>query len=262
MPELPDVEIMRRHLYRTSLHRKIERTSIATDKILDGASRQLIQAHLKDQQFETTHRHGKYLFVEVDGGCLLLHFGMSGDLRYLHEGDETPDHTRAVFYFKDGSRLAYISQRMLGRISWTEDEQQFIREHELGPDAFKIDAQTFIERFGAKRGAIKPALMDQSTVAGIGNVYSDEVLFRLGWHPKRNVESLSQNDLRKLQRTIRKVLQEAIEYHADPDAMPDRFLLPHRDLPDDCPRCGHKLKKLPVSGRNAILCPKCQSLSD
>jgi len=263
MPELPDVEIFRRHLSATSLHRPIAKTSIDKPRLARDVSVQLLQRRLKDQQFETTQRHGKYLFVELSSGdWLVLHFGMTGRLQFVKPGEEFPQYTAAVFHFQDETALAYDCRRLLGRISLTEDLDEFRQQHDLGPDALELSKQEFVELLGQKRGAVKNALMDQSTLAGIGNVYSDEILFQLQWHPRKEMASLSKEELGELYRAAQRVLKTAIRHHAQPREMPRDYLLPHRATEGDgdtqCPRCGGGLEKLEVSSRHAVYCPNCQ----
>lgn len=258
MPELPDVELFRRHLAATSLHKEIERTSVSDPDMLHAVTHQALAQRLKGQQFETTHRHGKFLFVKVSSGdWLVLHFGMTGALKHLQGGDELPGHTRMLIEFTAGDRLAYTCQRKLGQISWTGRWETFLEEHRLGPDALEIELPEFRQLISKKRGTLKAALMDQSVVAGLGNVYSDEILFQMRLHPKRPAGQLDDHQLKQLYQTTQQVLGDAIDSHAQPDEMPSGFLLPHRD--GDCPRCGNRLTKIHVSGRSAVYCPQCQS---
>lgn len=260
MPELPDVEVFRRHLSVTSLHRKIEKTSISEKRIFRDVTPQLVQKRLKGESFETTRRHGKFLLVRLSNGqWLVLHFGMTSRLQFLHVGDEPPGHTRVLLEFEDQTALAYVSQRLLGQVSITEEVDDFVAEHELGPDALDLELQPFLERLQEKRGTIKAALMDQSTIAGVGNVYSDEILFQVKLHPQAETAELTRKDLKTIHRAMHRVLETAIRSHANPQEMPPTYLLPHRDDDMRCPNCDGKLEKLAVSGRNAIYCPHCQA---
>jgi len=136
-----------------------------------------------------------------------------------------------------------------------------IERHELGPDALDdtLDAAAMAERFSQSRAAVKSALMNQKLLAGIGNIYSDEILFHTRLHPSTPASDLDKATLRKLHRNMRKVLDKAIECGADPNRLPHTYLLPHRHKDGECPRCGRPLDKLKVTGRTAWLCPSCQS---
>lgn len=263
MPELPDVEVFRRYLGRTALHRRIRSVSVENRKVLKDVSERTLARHLKGRRLEETRRHGKFLFARLDSGpeWLVLHFGMTGFLKYFRRRESAPEHPRVVLGLDDGYRLAYDSQRMLGDVQLTKDVDAFCVEHGLGPDALSLDAEGFAEQVGGRRGAVKSALMNQSAVAGIGNVYSDEILFQARVHPDTSVASLEDRDLRDLHRATRKVLEGAIHCRADPQRVPRSWLLPHRYEGGSCPRCGGRLERIPAAGRHAWICPRCQRKS-
>lgn len=263
MPELPDVEVFRRHVASTSLHQRIKKASILEQKILKGVSAQSLQRRLKGNAFETTRRCGKHLFIQLDepkgsDGWLELHFGMTGSAQAIGDARELPRHTRMLIEFEKGGALAIISQRLLGHVSLTDDIGAFIVENDLGPDALDISSDEFCSRIAEKHTSIKAALMDQSTLAGIGNVYSDEILFQAGLHPESRADELSDKQLKNVHRTMHRVLNVAIRHHVNPDTMPRNYLLPHRKEGAECPRCHGRLKKIKVSGRSALFCPSCQ----
>jgi len=260
MPELPDVETFRRYLDETSLRQTIERTSVLDERILQEATAQKLARRLKGRPLLESRRHGKYLFARAgDGGWLVLHFGMTGYLEYGGRDEPLPEHTRVEFVLTGEKRLAYVCQRMLGQVSFTEDWEEFVAQHELGPDALGLDTEVFRSRLEQKRSALKSALMDQNAIAGIGNVYSDEILFHHRLHPQTEPGQLTDEDWRSLHRTTQQVLEQAIEHRADPAGMPNSWLVPHRTESDPrCPACGDALNKKKVSGRTALFCPKCQ----
>lgn len=260
MPELPDVEVFRRHVAATSLHRRIERTSLTEPRLLEDVTPQLLARRLKHAEFRSTRRHGKYLLIELAGAedWLVLHFGMTGRPQFLKRGRPPPEYTRVLFEFSDGSRLAYQSLRLLGKVLLTDSPQQLIASKDLGPDALEIDRGPFTRRLAEKRGMIKSALMDQSTIAGLGNVYSDEILFQTGMHPATPAPSLDDDQRRELYRVMRRVLKTTIRHHAHPDELPRGYLLPHREGDGVCPQCGGKLTRIKISGRTAVVCARCQ----
>src|SRR5215211_4768090 len=140
MPELPDVEVFRRYISSTSLRQKIESVEVKSDKILGGVSARQLQSALKGRTFESTRRHGKNLFVGLDGGgWLLMHFGMTGDLEYFEDLDQDPPHDRFLISFDNGYHLAFDDQRMFGRVDLVEDPESFVREKKLGPDLLELD---------------------------------------------------------------------------------------------------------------------------
>ncbi len=260
MPELPDVEIFRRYLNATALHQEIETVRVHHDRVLKGVSKATLQRRLKGQALEQTARHGKHLFASLTKkGWLMLHFGMTGFLRYFQVEDKKPGHVRMEVLFSNGYRLAYDCQRMLGQVSLVKDPYTFAEKEKLGPDALEdLDFDTFRTAVSGRRGAIKSTLMNQEVVAGIGNIYSDEILFQARLHPATAANALTEEDLENLHRAIGRVMKEAIDAGADPEAMPDDFLLPRRSEGVSCPRCGDSVKKITISGRNGYYCPKCQ----
>lgn len=260
MPELPDVELDRRYLGETSLHRRIEGVRVPDERILERTSPQALGNLLKGRSLERTRRHGKYLFAAPEsGGWLALHFGMTGELKAWSSGDE-PEYAVAVLDFEDGGHLAVISKRMLGFVGTADDPEALVREKGLGPDALDgVDADRFVELYHDRRDGIKSGLMNQDVMAGVGNEYSDEILFHHGLHPESDVKALDEDDLRELHATMHHVLHEAVEKRIDPKRLP-HYLLFHREPGADCPKrgCGGTLEKLEVNGRPTYVCPKHQ----
>lgn len=265
MPELPDVELFKRHLDAYALGRPIARTSVADARILDGVSPQALAARLKGRRFVSSRRHGKHLLVRLDAaGWLALHFGMTGGLDWFEDGDDEPRFTRVRFDFEDGSHLAYTDRRLLGRIGLADDADQFIRDKALGPDALdaRLDPELLARALGKGKRSIKAALMDQSVMAGVGNIYSDEILFHARIHPATTAAALGRERLRQLVWETRKVLETAIRHGAGSeqflDRLPAGYLLPQRDKDGACPRCGSPIRTIKMSGRTSYYCPECQ----
>ncbi len=261
MPELPDVEVFRGYLDSTSLNQKIEKVQIYSPEILKGISASEMEIALKDNTFESTRRHGKYLFSELDTGrWLVFHFGMTGFLKYFKEMEKEPPHDRMLIEFLNGYHLSYDCQRKLGEIRITENVDKFTRETNLGIDALDIafDPDWFREKLNSQRGSIKSTLMKQEFVAGIGNIYADEILFQSGVHPKARPNQLNDKTVKKLFTQIGKVLNKAIECEAQPERFPQNFIIPRRRTDQKCPKCGGKIEILKISGRSAYYCPKCQ----
>jgi len=261
MPELPDVAGFERYLASTSLHQSVRRTSVDDDRILRGLSPSQLGRRLKHVSIEATRRHGKFLFARLSGdGHLVMHFGMTGGLKYYRREDQRPRHARVVLHFERGYHLAYISQRLLGQVSHTEDPEGFIHDNDLGPDALDegFDRPAFTQRLQGRRGPVKSRLMDQSLVAGIGNIWADEILFQCRIHPATPVEELSQGEIAGLFDCMRRVLRRGVEKGGEMDRLPPRFLLPHREGDGRCPGCGGDLERTTVGGRGTWFCPACQ----
>jgi formamidopyrimidine-DNA glycosylase len=263
LPELPDVEVYRRYIDATSLHSPVSGVQVPAPAVLRGTTPQGLGRALKGRAFGETRRHGKYLFVRLgdEERHLVLHFGMTGEPAYQRNGGPPPDYTACLFRFEDGGRLAYVSPRKLGRVSVTGSVSGFIEEHELGPDAMSLSQEQFRRLAAGRRGSLKSFLMNQQVMAGIGNVYSDEILFRAAIHPRSAVDDLDAAELDDLRLAMRRVLRQAIAAGAEPGEMPDSFLLPRRHEDGRCPRCGARLRHATVSGRTAWFCPECQPLS-
>ncbi len=262
MPELPDVEIFKQYLDATALHQKIETVDVRDEIILDEITTRKLKDGLQDRAFESTHRHGKYLFAEInESEWLALHFGMTGRLKYFKAPDREPEYSQLVIGFANDYHLAYVAPRKLGEIELAETIEKFLEKNELGPDALSPDftPANFQEIIENTSAMVKSALMDQTKMAGIGNVYSDEILFQAGLHPKRKANQLDQPRVEKLFETMKNVLQAAIEHQANPDQFPAGWLTPHRDEEAACPRCEGRIERIKISGRSGYWCPNCQT---
>lgn len=261
MPELPDVEAYRRIVEDCGLDRPIEAVEAPVARLLDDVTADDLDRRLTGSCFIGTARHGKYLFATVgEAGWLVLHFGMTGRILALDDPADAPEGSGLLVRFRDGGALAYHAPRKFGRIAWTENPAVFARAHGLGRDAFepRLPPEVLAVRLRAHSGMVKAVLTDQSVLAGIGNVYADEALFQAGIHPKARADRLDDREVKALARSLHHVCDLAIRHEADPDAMPDGWLLPHRAAGDPCPRCGAELAQTKVSGRTTVFCPKCQ----
>lgn len=259
MPELPDLAVYKHYFDATSLHQEISAVDLKEGGLLKNTSLSELKDALLGHEFLSTRRYGKWLFSELDHDpWLVLHFGMTGELKYFRDQDDVPQYSQLLICFANGDQLAYVSIRKLGEIRFIQEVDPFLQAKQLGPDAQTLDQAQFLALLKDRRGMIKSALMDQQLIAGIGNVYSDEILFQAGIHPRTPVSELEIVQLRKIFRQLGQVLETSIENQADPDQFPDHYLTPRRDIPGSCPRCGGKLEKAAVSGRGAYYCPACQ----
>jgi formamidopyrimidine-DNA glycosylase len=259
MPELPDVEIFRRRVDSKALNQAIERVEVVAPALLEGVSARALARALVQHRFALTERHGKHLFVRIErGDWLVLHFGMDGDLAYYGRAGERPPYAGIVIDFDNGFHLAYVSARKLGRIALAHDPQAYAAKKHLGPDALALDRGTFVALARRARGAVKTWLMNQRVMAGVGNIYSDEILFQARLQPKRELGTCSDADLGRLFDSLRKVFRSAIAARADPERMPREFLLPARRADGSCPNCGARLRTLRSAGRTTYFCARCQ----
>jgi formamidopyrimidine-DNA glycosylase len=259
MPELPDVEIFKRYLDATSLHQSIGNVDVRNAYILKNTSARELARGLKGRRFESSRRHGKHLFIRADDELWLrMHFGMTGSLQYFKNDEQASRHARVVFVFANNRRLAFDDQRQFGQIGLLKDVDEFLKERALGPDALEIDLKEFKNILGKHRGAVKSILMNQRLIAGIGNIYADEILFRARMHPATDISRLDGKALTKLFRATHYILQRAIAAKADMNKMPKSWLLPYRGKGGKCPRCGRELKSSRIGGRTAWFCTHCQ----
>jgi formamidopyrimidine-DNA glycosylase len=264
MPELPDVETLRRYLDATALHQRIEDARVRSEQMLEDLDATELKRRLTDRTFERTRRHGKYLFVDLDdGGWLVLHFGMTGSLKY-YKGEKEIEYDQIVFDFANGYHLAYLMPRKLGEVRLVANPRDLIREKELGPDVLGDDLNfdAFRRLLEGRRGMIKSRLMDQHIMAGIGNVYSDEILFQAGIHPRTAVKDLDDDALRRVFDCMKEVLHVAIEHQARPEDFPPGYLTAYRGTDQECPNCGGRIERIKVAGRSAYFCPRCQNQTD
>ncbi|MFW5839503.1 MAG: DNA-formamidopyrimidine glycosylase family protein, partial [Planctomycetota bacterium] len=224
-----------------------------------GITARSLYPRLKDATFDQVRRRGKFLFARLgDRGWLVLHFGMTGQLQSYQ--DDQPEYTRLVLEFREGHNLAVISRRMLGRVSWTDDVEAFIKAEDLGPDVLDddLDSDRFAGMLSDRTGAIKSTLMDQSIIAGIGNVYADEICYQASLRPDASLADVDRQQLGRLYRVMRRVLRTAARHGGDADELPDHYLLPNRREGESCSVCGGKFRKMQVTGRTTIYCPDCQ----
>ncbi len=275
VPELPDVAVFKRYLDATALHHRITHVETPGEQILEETRASDLRTALRGRAFAASHRHGKYLFVSLEdagqeGGDsaqapphLLVHFGMTGFWDYSQDGygaedGQDPLHARAVLFFANEYRLSYVNKRRLGRLGIVADIQTYLTDHDIGPDAERMSQEAFFEALDRGRGSLKSTLMNQKLIAGIGNVYSDEILFQAGIHPRTPADEVSSSTRGELYRVMHTVFTEVIDAGASPSALPGGYLVPHREAGAACPRCGGTVVKERVAGRSSYVCPVCQ----
>lgn len=259
MPELPDVEIIKKRVDAGALRREIASVDVQAGKMLREIGAGKLHDVLRGHKLTKTRRHGKHLFIGTeDGRWLELHFGMSGDIALYQSNDNRPDFDAVDITFTDGEHLGIISRRKLGHLAVIKDPESYIEGQKLGPDALGVDQTLFSERLRSKHGKVKSVLMNQSVLAGIGNVYADEILFQARLHPETKMGALTDRQIAALYDAMRDVLETAIEKQADPKQMPEKWLLPKRKKGARCPNCTGEICKISVASRSTYFCPDCQ----
>ncbi len=260
MPELPEVELYGRYLAEHALHQPIARVEVRDERILGVLRAETFARKLCRREFRRVRRHGKHLFADAGGVWLHIHFGMTGDLAYVRNAVDEPRFTRVVFVFTNGARLAYEDMRLFGVVDLTSDPDVFIAEHRLGVDPLDVgfNFKRLLSLIGKKRGAIKSFLMAQDNIAGIGNLYADEMLYQTGIHPHRTVDRVTTIEARSLFKAMRRLLRDTIARKARGAAYPPKSLVLHREEGIRCPRCGGTIRRTVVFGRTTYFCERHQ----
>jgi len=266
MPELPEVEIRRQYLETASLYQTISHIEVEDRKLLTTDYNTLVTA-LVGRQFTGTRRVGKNLFVLTDLPSVIvhMHFGMTGDLDYYHASLERPRFARIVFEFTNGFNLGFLCPRKFERIGLLDDIDAFLKRKKIGPDGLSISLPELTERVRRKKALIKPVLLDQRIVAGLGNWIVDEVLFQAYVNPEQRADTLTDNQMSKLHAAIQLVLETAVRYEATYRDFPKSFLIHVREWDDSpyddleahkyCPRCKSRIERSTVGGRTTFFCP-------
>lgn len=257
MPELPEITLYKNYLDETSLNKKI----VSIDFLHTGglqSPKSDFEDALVGKKLTKTHRLGKYLLADTNGDkTLVLHFGMTGKLEYFRN-QEPPKYSRVVFNFGDDEHLAFACRRKLGKLFITDGPEEFQQSRELGDDALDLKEAEFLQLLEGKTGSIKGVLTDQHVLAGIGNVYSDEMLYQCRIHPKTKTNDLSEKEKKQLFKKMKEILNKAIEVEGKRSDFPEDYLIKRRKDGADCPACTGKIKKIKVGGRSTYFCSECQ----
>jgi len=274
MPELPEVETVARLIRPGVEGRRVTAVEVDWLRTLRGLSEGAFRERVVGTRMTRLWRRAKFLVVDLEerrrpAGHLLIHLGMSGRLYVVDRSAERAAHERVRLELDGGKTLVFLDVRKFGRFTWIEDpEEPFAK---LGPEPLGEDFQLewFRRELKGRRRQLKPLLLDQSFVAGLGNIYVDESLHRAGIHPLRRADRLPRKAADRLHAEIRATLAEAIEhegssfdtFYRTPEGQPGRYqdqfqVYGRQDRP--CRRCGSTIRKLVVGGRGTHLCPRCQ----
>jgi formamidopyrimidine-DNA glycosylase len=277
MPELPEVETTARGLRGRILGKRIVGAgAMDWPRMLPNATPELVEAAVRGRTVELVDRRGKYLILGLsDDRWVLIHRKMSGNLVVQDAGSPGPvRHTHLVVRFDDGMELHFVDPRKFGRIylfTGRSELDRFLAER-LGPeplaDLTEARLRALLQR---RRGRLKSLLLDQRFLAGIGNLYADEILWEARLHPERSAASLTPRERGRLLQAIRRVLGDAIErrgtsfstYVDAAGASGDNqdYLRVYGRAGFPCPRCGRPIERRVIAQRGTWLCPRCQKLS-
>ncbi len=277
MPELPEVEVIRRELERDVVGRKIKNVDVPKMRsIRRHPNKKHFVGLLEGRKIDSLERRGKYLLFGLDDGqTLIVHLGMSGQLlRAQQSREKVPKHTHVIVTFTQGGQLRFRDPRTFGEMWIVEEDglEECSEVTDLGVDP--IDTPLSWDDFGRQlvehKTKLKTAMMDQKFLAGLGNIYSDEILFQAGLAHDRKSDTLSTQEVRRLYRALVETLQDAIKYrgstldddgYVDPSGEPGDYQQYHKVYGregEPCRRCRRPIQRKKTSGRYAYFCEACQ----
>jgi len=262
MPELPEVETIRQDLLPVVKGRVIQRVEVVDARSLKGISAKEIKRELPGEKILDIERRAKYLLFKLASGkFLVIHLGMTGRLLFSPD-----DWVKVIFYLSKNKVLYFSDARLFGKVRLYPHYPNL----RLGPEPLspEFTAESFYQLLQKRKAAIKLVLLDQKFLAGIGNIYAQEALFRAGIHPKRPAKNLSKEEVRKLHKAIKEVLSEALGYRGTSDswyvdargkkgAFQFRLRVYGREG-EPCLKCKTKIRRMVMGNRGTYYCPKCQ----
>ena len=267
MPELPEVQTVLDTLESKIKDREIVDIKILYEPIVE-CSKKTFRKKLIGQHFRSFKRRGKYLLFEMDDLTLVSHLRMEGKYFILDETYPLSKHDHVIFFLDDGKQLRYNDVRKFGRMELIEKQEEYRDFHDLGPEPFSSDFNVNYcrEYLSKKKLPIKQVLLDQSFVAGIGNIYADEILFAIRIDPRTSADRLDENDIKNLIKETRKILKRAIKAggttirsYTSSLGVTGRFQLSlNVHTMEECPLCGNDIKKITLGGRGTYFCDRCQ----
>ncbi|MCT2343042.1 DNA-formamidopyrimidine glycosylase [Niallia taxi] len=273
MPELPEVETVRRTLKELTHKKVIKEVVVSWAKMIKRPENvEEFSDALVGQRIEDIKRRGKFLLIETTDFTIVSHLRMEGRYGLFSKDDPVDKHTHVIFYFEDGSELRYKDVRKFGTMHLFKkgEEHQTLPLSQLGPEPFdsSFTIGNFKERLSKTTRSIKTALLDQKIVVGLGNIYVDEALFRSGIHPERIANTINDSEADTLYREIIATLSEAVEKggstirsYVNTQGQIGMFqleLFVYGRKGEACKNCGTELERIIVGGRGTVFCPRCQ----
>ena len=280
MPELPEVETIIRKLRNgTDDHPPvpghiIQSVEITWDRIIQEPDPEVFKSNIQGKKILGAQRRGKFMHFPLDDGHLIGHLRMSGDMRMEKrvnsDGEPIPrePYDRVILNFTAPWRMVFSNIRKFGRMWFTKDPQQFFGD--LGPEPLSNDftEEKLYEMLHDHSRQIKPLLMDQKFIAGLGNIYTDETLFRAKIHPLRKSDSLSRSEADVLHTAIQTVLRSGIQHLGSSldwiyrGGQFQNYFNVYKREGEPCPDCGSSIEKITVGQRGTHFCPFCQETPD
>jgi formamidopyrimidine-DNA glycosylase len=269
MPELPEVETIRRGLVPLVTESTISRLTIRERRLRWPIAPKL-SGEVAGRRILALGRRGKYLLLELDRGCLMIHLGMSGSLRYLPEAGEPKRHDHYDIGLEGGALLRYNDPRRFGSLHFTSSPAEHPLLRHLGPEPLsdEFTGEYLWRRSRGRKTAIKPLIMNGEIVVGVGNIYANEALYRAGIHPLRAAGRISRPRLTALCDEIRAVLEDALRSggttlrdFVGSDGRPGYFrqsLSVYEREGEPCRGCGNPIRRKVIGQRASYFCPSCQ----
>jgi formamidopyrimidine-DNA glycosylase len=267
MPELPEVETIARGLASGAdnlVGRRVARAHAAWKRTVAAPSAVEFERRIVGQQVKTISRRGKFVQIQLDRDTLLIHLRMSGDLLTGYQQEPLGSHSRLQIWFEDGMQLSFQDPRKFGRVWLVANAEEVTGALGLEPLAPSLTPSRFHQKLAVRRRQLKPLLLDQTFLAGIGNIYADEALWEARLHPLSLASRVSREKSAALLRGIRKVLKAGIRRNgASIDWVyrggeyQNHFKVYQRDG-EPCFRCGTKIKRIVLGQRGTHFCPRCQ----
>ncbi len=273
MPELPEVETVLRSLETKTLDCTIIDVQVLEEKIIKRPAPEQFKQLLQGQKIIGFIRQGKYLIMEIgDSMLLVVHLRMTGRLICSENPPPVNKHTHVIFYLDQGKEIHFQDIRKFGTMHLINREELdcFPPLMVLGCDALdpQLTPELFLEKFKGRKGQVKGLLLNQSFIAGLGNIYANEVLYKAGIQPQRSADSLSIQEKKQLYEAIHSILESAIEYrgttlqdYVDGDGKQGEFqnkLQVHSRAGKQCLSCGESIIRIKQGGRSSFYCPSCQ----
>lgn len=272
MPELPEVETIRRTLEVLVINKEIERVTVNWPKIIKHPEVEQFKDALCGETILKMGRRGKLLIFYTDHLALVSHLRMEGKYALKDHMEEIEKHTHVIFHFTDGTELRYRDVRKFGTMHLFQKgtEMEELPLSQLGPEPFsrEFTLADFSRKLLKTNRMIKPALLDQKIVVGLGNIYVDEALFRSGIHPERLTNSLKKAEISRLYKEIKSTLHEAVEKggstvrsYVNSQGQMGMFqleLFAYGRKGEPCKTCGTPMERKVIGGRGSVFCPKCQ----
>jgi formamidopyrimidine-DNA glycosylase len=270
MPELPEVEYVARQMRETLVGSRITRTEVLWPRAVSGITPEEFIARLAGRRVIAVGRRAKYLVLTLDSGeSVVIHRRMSGNL-LLARADESAPYTRVMFTLSNGRHLLFTDPRKFGRITVVAPEELPALFSRIGPEPLDADftPDALAERLAGHARSIKALLLDQSVVAGLGNIYADEALFRARIHPLRSAATLTAEEIEALHAGIQETLRTGIEHggttfgrhrglYDEPGSNMEHIQV-YRRTDQPCLRCGAPIARIRVAQRSTHFCPQCQ----